>query len=71
MVLFGIGIFPNLVWSNPNPGYSLSIYNAASSPKTLTNMLIIAIIGMPIVLAYTISIYYIFRGKVRLDASSY
>ena len=71
MVLFGIGIYPNLVWSNPNPGYSLSIYNAASSPKTLTNMLIIAIIGMPLVLAYTISIYYIFRGKVRLDASSY
>ena len=71
MVLFGIGIYPNLVWSNPNPEYSLSIYNAASSPKTLTNMLIIAIIGMPLVLAYTISIYYIFRGKVRLDASSY
>ena len=34
-------------------------------------MLIIAIIGMPLVIAYTISIYYIFRGKVKLDASSY
>lgn len=71
LAIFGIGIFPNLVWSAPNPEYSLSIYNAASSPQTLTNMLIIAIIGMPLVLAYTISIYYIFRGKVVLDASSY
>jgi len=71
MAVFGIGIFPNLVWSTLNPDFSLSIYNAASSAKTLLNMLIIALIGMPIVLAYTISIYYIFRGKVKLDASSY
>jgi cytochrome d ubiquinol oxidase subunit II len=32
---------------------------------------IIALIGMPLVLAYTTSIYWIFRGKVKLDASSY
>jgi cytochrome d ubiquinol oxidase subunit II len=34
-------------------------------------MLIIAIIGMPIVVAYTVSIYWIFRGKVKLDSFSY
>jgi cytochrome d ubiquinol oxidase subunit II len=34
-------------------------------------MLIIALLGMPIVIAYTISIYWIFRGKVRVSASSY
>ena len=34
-------------------------------------MLIIAIIGMPFVLAYTVSIYWIFRGKVKLDSASY
>jgi cytochrome d ubiquinol oxidase subunit II len=70
-VLFAIGIFPNLVLSNPNPEYSLTIYNAASSQKTLGIMLTIAIIGIPFVLAYTISIYWIFRGKVKLDATSY
>ena len=69
--LVAIGIFPNLVISNPNPEYSLNIYNAASSQQTLTNMLIIALIGLPFVAAYTISIYWIFRGKVKLDASSY
>ena len=49
----------------------LTIYNAASSQKTLTVMLVIAFIGVPLVLAYTASIYYIFRGKVRLDSMSY
>ena len=71
MALVAIGIFPNLVLSRPNPELSLTIYNAASSPKTLTIMLIIAAIGVPIVLAYTSSIYYIFRGKVKLDPMSY
>lgn len=69
--LLGLGIFPNLVLSNPNPEFSLNIYNAASSQKTLQIMLIIALIGMPFVLAYTISIYWIFRGKVKLTEGSY
>ena len=71
MGLFGLEMFPNLIWSNPNPAHSLTIYNAASSPKTLGIMLIIAVTGVPAVLAYTASIYWIFRGKVRLDRMSY
>jgi cytochrome d ubiquinol oxidase subunit II len=34
-------------------------------------MLIIAAVGVPLVLAYTASIYWVFRGKVRLDRFSY
>ena len=71
LALFAIGLFPNIVLSNPNPEFSLNIYNAASSQKTLNIMLIVAIIGVPFVLAYTISIYWIFRGKVKIDAMSY
>jgi cytochrome d ubiquinol oxidase subunit II len=71
MTLVAIGIFPTLVLSRLNPDLSLTIYNAASSPATLTVMLIIALIGVPMVLAYTGSIYYIFRGKVKLDTMSY
>ncbi len=71
LLLFGIGLFPNMVYSNPNPEYSLTIYKAASSPATLKIMLVIALIGMPLVVAYTTSIYWIFRGKVRLDENSY
>ena len=70
-VLFAIGIFPNIVISNPNPEYSLTIYNAASSQTTLNIMLIIAAIGVPFVLAYTFTIYWVFRGKVKIDSTSY
>jgi cytochrome d ubiquinol oxidase subunit II len=71
MALFGIGMYPDLIFSSPVAENSLNIYNAASSPKTHQIMLIIAIIGIPIVLAYTVSIYWVFRGKVKLDAFSY
>lgn len=71
MALFGIDIFPNLIYSNPQPENSLTIYNAASSEKTLSIMLMIAAIGMPLVIAYTVSIYWIFRGKVKLETTSY
>jgi cytochrome d ubiquinol oxidase subunit II len=70
MALVGAGMYPNLV-RGTDPHMSLSIYNAASSLGTLRTMLIIAGIGIPLVLAYTISIYWIFRGKVKLDSMSY
>ncbi|MBD3168298.1 MAG: cytochrome d ubiquinol oxidase subunit II [candidate division Zixibacteria bacterium] len=71
LALFGIEMYPNLILSNPVIANSLTIYNAASSQKTLWIMLVIAILGMPLVLAYTSSIYWVFRGKVKLDESSY
>ena len=71
MGLFGLEMYPNLVLSNPAVANSLTIRNAASSQKTLGIMLTIALIGMPIILAYTVSIYWIFRGKVKLDKTSY
>jgi cytochrome d ubiquinol oxidase subunit II len=71
MTLFGLEMFPHLVLSDPEPGRSLTVYNAASSQRTLGIMLTIALIGVPIVLAYTVSIYWIFRGKVKLDRMSY
>lgn len=71
MALFGISYFPNMVLSMPNPENSLTIYNAASSQKTLTIMLIIAALGVPLVLAYTASIYWIFRGKTKIEKHSY
>ncbi|MFM1942420.1 MAG: hypothetical protein RI897_1402 [Verrucomicrobiota bacterium] len=71
MILFGLEMYPHLVISRPEMGNSLDIHNAASSRRTLANMLTIAVIGIPIVLAYTLSIYWIFRGKVKLDKMSY
>jgi len=69
--LFSFTLFPNLVVSSISPAFSLTIYNAASSQKTLKIMAIIALIGMPFVLAYTTAIYWAFRGKVRISEHSY
>ncbi len=71
MALFGIGMYPYMVYSTPLPENSLTIYNSCSSLKTLRIMTVIAAIGMPLVISYTASIYWIFRGKVKLDANSY
>ena len=68
--LVGLGMYPILIRATDS-ATSLTIYNVASSPQTLKIMLVIALIGIPLVLAYTISIYWIFRGKVKLDSMSY
>lgn len=62
--LFGIALFPNLVTSTIEPAYSLTIYNASSSLKTLRITQLIALLGMPFVLTYTASVYWVFRGKI-------
>jgi len=71
LALFAVSVFPVMVYSSPNPEHSLTVINGSSTELTLKNMLIVAIIGMPIVLAYTVSIYWIFRGKVKIGKESY
>ncbi len=66
----GLGMFPNLVPAL-DPNFSLNIYNAASSALTLKAMLIIALTGMPLVLFYTIYVYRVFGGKVKVDTEGY
>ncbi|AHF97348.1 cytochrome D oxidase subunit I [Desulfurella acetivorans A63] len=61
-----LSLFPNLIIAK-NPAYNLNIYNAASSQLTLQTMLIIALIGMPLVLIYTIYSYRIFHGKTKIE----
>jgi cytochrome d ubiquinol oxidase subunit II len=69
--LLGLAVFPNLVTASNDPANSLTIYNAASSSRTLTIGLIFAAIGMPFVIGYTGMIYWTFRGKVELGENSY
>lgn len=69
--LLCVALFPNLVTSLPNEAHSLTVYNAASSQKTLAIMAVIALVGMPCVLTYTFIVYRTFHGKVRLDERSY
>ena len=69
--LFGLALFPNLVTASSNPAWSLTIYNAASSPGTLKTMLVFALIGMPFVLVYSAVVYRAFHGRVRIGEHSY
>ena len=59
--------FPNVMLSTTNPAYSLTIYNASSSQYTLTVMSIIALIFVPIILAYQGWTYYMFRKRITAD----
>lgn len=59
--------FPVLVRASNKPAYSLNIYNASSGPLTLEVMTIIALVGMPIVIGYSIYVHRVFKGKVKLE----
>jgi cytochrome d ubiquinol oxidase subunit II len=60
-----IGLFPNLFPSSIKAEYSLSAFNASSSPLTLKIMLIVVVIFVPIVLAYQIWAYNLFTDKLK------
>lgn len=67
-----LSLFPYIAPSRINlKEYSLTIFNASSSQTTLTVMLILALIGMPVVVGYTIYVYRIFKGKVILSNDGY
>ena len=59
-----IQLFPNVLVSNLNPAWNLTIYNSSSSPYTLQIMSIVALIFVPIVLAYQIWTYWLFKKRV-------
>jgi cytochrome bd ubiquinol oxidase subunit II len=72
LALFGLGTYPNIIRAiNAPETLSLHIWNSASSVKTLQILLLIAVVGIPMVVTYTISVYWIFRGKVKLNSTSY
>jgi cytochrome d ubiquinol oxidase subunit II len=57
-------LFPRVMVSSLNPDWSLTIYNASSTPYTLSVMTVIALIFVPIVLAYQAWTYWVFRKRV-------
>lgn len=57
-------LFPRVMVSSLNPDWSLTIYNASSTPYTLSVMTVVALIFVPIVLAYQVWTYWVFRKRV-------
>jgi cytochrome d ubiquinol oxidase subunit II len=71
VALCAVSLFPRIVPSSLGLGSSLTIYNSASTPRSLSVMLVIALVGMPFVLGYTAVVYWIFRGKVKPSDAGY
>lgn len=71
LILVAIELYPVLLISTFDPAYNITIYNAASSVKTLKTMMVIVLIGAPLVAIYTLFVYRTFRGKVKIDETSY
>ncbi|MFW5972410.1 MAG: cytochrome d ubiquinol oxidase subunit II [Bacteroidota bacterium] len=64
------GLFPNVMISSLDSAYHLTIYNASSSRLTLQVMSFVALLFVPIVLAYQGWSYYVFRQRVTRESVS-
>ncbi|MEW5725572.1 MAG: cytochrome d ubiquinol oxidase subunit II [Thermodesulfobacteriota bacterium] len=65
VVFYGvIGLYPNMLPSSLDPSYSVTVSGAASTALTLTIMLVLGLIFLPIVIGYQFWAYRLFAGKV-------
>jgi cytochrome d ubiquinol oxidase subunit II len=62
-----MALYPRVMVSSLNPAWSLTIYNASSTPYTLRVMSIVAFIFVPIVLLYQGWTYWVFRHRVSAE----
>ena len=60
-------MFPRVMISSLNPAWSLTIDNTAASPRALEVMSFVALIFIPVVVAYESWSYYVFRKRVKAD----
>lgn len=60
-------LYPRVMISSLNSLWSLTIYNASSSPYTLQVMTIVAVIFVPVMLIYQGWSYFIFRKRIVAD----
>jgi cytochrome d ubiquinol oxidase subunit II len=59
-----VSLYPRVMVSSLDPAWSLTIYNASSTPYTLRVMSIVAAIFVPVVLAYQAWTYWVFRHRI-------
>jgi cytochrome bd ubiquinol oxidase subunit II len=64
----GVALFPFLMPSSTNPNQGLTVWDASSSAKTLSIMLVAVVVFLPVVLGYTTWVFRVLRGKITLEA---
>lgn len=62
----GFSMFPFVMPSSTNPTSSLTLWDAASSYKTMLIMFVVAVIFLPLITLYTSWVYKVMRGKVTV-----
>ncbi len=62
-----LALFPNVMPSTLNGGWSLTVSNASSSPYTLKLMTIVAAVFTPLVLLYQGWTYWVFRKRIGVQ----
>jgi cytochrome d ubiquinol oxidase subunit II len=60
----GLSMFPFILPSSIDSHSSLTVWNASSSARTLGIMLVVTVVFLPIVLAYTAWAYKVMFGRV-------
>jgi cytochrome d ubiquinol oxidase subunit II len=71
-ITVAMGLYPRVLVSSLDNAWSLTIYNASSSPYTLRVMTIVALIFVPLVLLYQGWSYWVFRKRIgREDQLEY
>ncbi|MCB1396434.1 MAG: cytochrome d ubiquinol oxidase subunit II [Rhodobacter sp.] len=60
----GLTMFPFILPSSLDPRSSLTVWDSSSSHQTLFIMLVVTVIFMPLILAYTAWVYKVLWGKV-------
>ncbi len=68
VVLLFSSLFPNVMPSSIDPAFSLTVYNASSTPYTLSIMTGIALFFVPLVLLYQGWTYWVFRKRLTLSS---
>lgn len=63
----GFSMFPFVMPSSTDPNSSLTLWDAASSYKTLGIMFIVTLIFLPLILIYTSWVYRVLRGKITVQ----
>lgn len=64
-----VGMFPNMLPSKIDDSFSVTLYNAAGSTLNLKIMLTVACIFVPIVIAYQIWSYVLFKDKIVKESA--
>ncbi|MBU2490544.1 MAG: cytochrome d ubiquinol oxidase subunit II [Proteobacteria bacterium] len=66
-----VGLFPRMLPSGLDPAFDLTLHNSSASPYTLKIMLVVALIFVPLVIAYQTWAYRMFSHKITDEDLEY